>query len=61
MPEKLGGQEAGRLESYEAMKRGSLTPYRLPAFCRELPAINWQFRAIASRLLSLPAFAIILP
>jgi hypothetical protein len=60
MIEKLESRKAGRLGGYEAMKLGSPAPYRLPAFCSELPAINWQFRAIASRLSSLPAFAIVL-
>jgi hypothetical protein len=29
-----------KLGSHEAMKLRSLTPYRFPAFCSELPDIN---------------------
>jgi len=56
MIEKLESLGARKPESWKAGNRSAL----LPAFCSELPAINWQFRAIASRLLSLPAFAIVL-
>jgi len=38
---KLGGWEAGRLGSDEDRELKSLTPYRFPAFCSELLAINW--------------------
>jgi hypothetical protein len=59
--EKLESVGAKKLGGQEAMKLANQTLYRLPVFCSELLAINRQFRAIASRLPSLPAFAIILP
>jgi hypothetical protein len=68
MLENLESPKAGSLRcwyarkpgSYEDRKLRSLIPYRFPVVCSELPAINWQFKAIASRPSSLAAFPIVL-